>query len=258
MTKGLLKSMFLHTGILMMFIYGAEIFKKNKRFEIYEIPLEVIDISEKTVNKTEAKKKNIAKKNKRQKETYSPPTPKSKPNPPDFAVKNDKKKPKEKSNKKKEVAQKQDKKRLDSILKSIEKIKSEEKVKKQIDEKDDKELIEDKEEDLKEISLGEKLTISEKDAIRRQFYRCWIVPAGAKNLRDLFVSIKIKLDKEGNVIFSKLINDNRLNESFFRAAAESALRAVNHPECKKLKVPEKKYTTWKEIILNFDPSQSIN
>ena len=57
MTKGLLKSMFLHTGILMMFIYGAEIFKKNKRFEIYEIPLEVIDISEKTVNKTEAKKK---------------------------------------------------------------------------------------------------------------------------------------------------------------------------------------------------------
>ena len=124
-------------------------------------------------------------------------------------------------------------------MKSIEKIKSEEKVKKQIDEKDDKELIEDKEEDLKEISLGEKLTISEKDAIRRQFYRCWIVPAGAKNLKDLFVSIKIKLDKEGNVIFSKLINDNRLNESFFRAAAESALRAVNHPECKKLKVPEK-------------------
>ena len=143
-------------------------------------------------------------------------------------------------------------------MKSIEKIKSEEKVKKQINEKDDKELIEDKEEDLKEISLGEKLTISEKDAIRRQFYRCWIVPAGAKNLKDLFVSIKIKLDKEGNVIFSKLINDNRLNESFFRAAAESALRAVNHPECKKLKVPEKKYTTWKEIILNFDPSQSIN
>ena len=114
------------------------------------------------------------------------------------------------------------------------------------------------EDDLKELSLGEKLSISEKDAIRRQFYRCWIVPAGAKNLKDLFVSIKIKLDKEGNVIYSKLINDNKLNESFFRAAAESALRAVNHPECKKLKVPEKKYATWKEIILDFDPSQSIN
>ena len=65
------------------------------------------------------------------------------------------------------------------------------------------------------------------------------------------VSIKIKLDRDGNVIFSKLINDNKLSESFFRAAAESALRAVNHPECKKLKVPEKKYKTWKEIILTL-------
>ena len=67
MTKGLLKSMFLHTGILMMFVYGAEIFKKNKRFEIYEIPLDVVDISEKTVTKTEIKKKIVLKKIKNKK-----------------------------------------------------------------------------------------------------------------------------------------------------------------------------------------------
>ena len=73
MTKGLLKSMFLHTGILMMFMYGAEIFKKNKRFEIYEIPLDIVDISEKTVNKIENKKKTFEKKSKKQNETYSPP-----------------------------------------------------------------------------------------------------------------------------------------------------------------------------------------
>ena len=60
------------------------------------------------------------------------------------------------------------------------------------------------------------------------------------------------------MIFSKLINTKKMNETFFRTAAESALRAVNHPECKKLKVPEKKYQTWKEIILDFDPSKSIN
>ncbi len=258
MTKGLLKSMFLHTGILMMFVYGAEIFKKNKRFEIYEIPLDIVDISEKTVNKTQIKKKAISQKNKKQKETYSPPSPKSKPKPPEFAIKEKEKKTPVKNKAKKKVVKKEEKQRLDSILKSIEKIKSQRKVEKKIDQKKEDELVEDKEEDLKEISLGEKLTISEKDAIRRQFYRCWIVPAGAKNLKDLFVSIKIKLDRDGNVISSKLINDNRLNESFFRAAAESAIRAVNHPECKKLKVPEKKYKTWKEIILDFDPSQSIN
>ena len=257
MTKGLLKSMFLHTGILMVFMYGAEIFKKNKRFEIYEIPLDIVDISEKTVNKTELKKK-VSKKNKKQIQAYSPPSPKTKPKPPEFALKEKEKKSPVKNNIKKKVTKKEDKQRLDSILKSIEKIKSQTKIEKKDNEKEDQKIIEDKEEDSKEISLGEKLTISEKDAIRRQFYRCWIVPAGAKNLKDLFVSIKIKLDKEGNVIFSKLINNNRLNDSFFRAAAESALRAVNHPECKKLKVPEKKYKTWKEIILDFDPSQSIN
>ena len=146
---------------------------------------------------------------------------------------------------------------MDSILKSIEKIKTQKKVETKVEQKDEKNIVEE-EKDIEEVSLGEKLTISEKDAIRRQFYRCWIVPAGAKDLKDLFVSVKIKLDREGNVISSKLINKNRLSESFFRAAAESALRAVNHPECKKLKVPEKKYKTWKEIILDFDPSQSVN
>ena len=144
---------------------------------------------------------------------------------------------------------------MDSILKSIEKIKKDNQ--KSLDEKKDVEQIEDKEE-VKEVRLGEKLTISEKDAIRRQFYRCWIVPAGAKDLKKLIVSIKIKLNEEGEVINTKLLTDNKLNNPFFRAASESAMRAVNHPECKKLQVPQKKYETWKEIILDFDPSQSLN
>ena len=144
---------------------------------------------------------------------------------------------------------------MDSILKSIEKIKKD--SQNQIDEKKDDEKIEDKEE-IKEVRLGEKLTISEKDAIRRQFYRCWIVPAGAKDLKDLIVSIKIKLNDECEVINTKLLTDRKLNNPFFRAASESAMRAVNHPECKKLQVPKKKYETWKEIILDFDPSQSLN
>ena len=144
---------------------------------------------------------------------------------------------------------------MDSILKSIEKIKKD--SQNQIDEKKDDEKIEDKEE-TKEVRLGEKLTISEKDAIRRQFYRCWIVPAGAKDLKDLIVSIKIKLNEEGEVINTKLLTDRKLNNPFFRAASESAMRAVNHPECKKTSSTKKKYETWKEIILDFDPSQSLN
>ena len=151
------------------------------------------------------------------------------------------------------------KKRVDNILKSIEKIKSEKnnkQVAKTDDLKPDKKLEENEKD--KSVNLGEKLTISEKDAIRRQFYRCWIVPAGAKNIKDYKVSIKLKLNEDGEVINTKIINNSKMNNTFFRTLAESAVRAVNHPDCKRLKVPKKKYETWKETILDFDPSVMIN
>ena len=149
---------------------------------------------------------------------------------------------------------------MSSILKSIEKIKFEKKINKEPEIEDDtkKEEKIDEEKEAKNINLGEKLTISEKDAIRRQFYRCWIVPAGAKNIKEYKVSIKLKLNKNGEVINSKLINKSNLDNPFFRTLAESAIRAVNHPDCKRLKVPVKKYETWKETILDFDPSVMIN
>ena len=254
MTRGLFKSVTLHFGILFVFLYGAEIFKQNKRFEIYEIPLEIVDVSDETVSKTDKVKKQN-KKSLSKNQFFLPPKPKSKPTPPEFALKEKKKKKKVKETEETPQQKKENINRMDSILKSIEKIKKD--SQNQIDEKKDDEKIEDKEE-TKEVRLGEKLTISEKDAIRRQFYRCWIVPAGAKDLKDLIVSIKIKLNDEGEVINTKLLTDRKLNNPFFRAASESAMRAVNHPECKKLQVPKKKYETWKEIILDFDPSQSLN
>jgi len=147
-----------------------------------------------------------------------------------------------------------------SILKSIEKIKTQTK---NINDKDkeDKKEDEKKQDDIKDVnnvSLGEKLTISELDMIKRQFYDCWIVPAGAKNLKNLIVSIQLKLDESGTVINSKLMNEKKLGDPFFRAAAESAIRAVNHPECRKLKVPKKKYEIWKSLILDFNPAIMFN
>ncbi len=254
MTRGLFKSIILHFGILFVFLYGAEIFKQNKRFEIYEIPLEIIDVSDETVNRTDKVKKK-SKKSLSKNQFFLPPKPKSKPTPPDFSLKEKQKKEEIKKKEPIPEQKKEKKDRMDSILKSIEKIKKDNQ--KSLDEKKDDEKTEDKEE-TKEVRLGEKLTISEKDAIRRQFYRCWIVPAGAKDLKNLVVSIRIKLNEEGEVVNTKLLTDSKLNNPFFRAASESAMRAVNHPECKKLQVPKKKYDTWKEIILDFDPSQSLN
>ena len=259
MFRGLLKSFFLHLFIVGVFIYGAEIFKNNKRFEINEIPLDIVDISDQTITETEKKveEKAIKKQKQLNEIGFQPPKVKSKPKPPEFSKKNDvtkKKKEKIEDNKEK---QKQ-KNRVDNILKSIEKIKSEKnkQVAKTEDLKEKKDFDENKKE--KSINLGEKLTISEKDAIRRQFYRCWIVPAGAKNIKDYKVSIRLKLNEEGEVIYSKIINNSQMNNTFFRTLAESAVRAVNHPDCKRLKVPKKKYETWKETILDFDPSVMIN
>ena len=260
MFPGLLKSFFLHLLIVWLFIYGAEIFKNNKRFEISEIPLDIVDISDQTITKTEKKVQEQAKK-KKEKENlaaFQPPKVKSKPKPPEFS-KNDNITKKKKEKIKDDIEEQKQKKRVDNILKSIEKIKSE-KTNKQVakieDSKPDKEFDDNKKE--KSINLGEKLTISEKDAIRRQFYRCWIVPAGAKNIKDFKVSLRLKLNEEGEVINSKIINNSKMNNTFFRTLAESAVRAVNHPDCKKLKVPKKKYETWKETILDFDPSVMIN
>ena len=255
MTRGLFKSITLHFGILLVFLYGAEIFKQNKRFEIYEIPLEIVDVSDQTVNKTDKVKKK-SKKSISKNQFFLPPKPKSKPNPPEFSIKEKQKKKKVNKIDQSPQQKKEKKNRMDSILKSIEKIKKDnQKILE--DEKKDDEKFED-EEEIKEVKLGEKLTISEKDAIRRQFYRCWIVPAGAKDLKKLVVSIRIKLNEDGEVVNTKLLTNSKLNNPFFRAASESAMRAVNHPECKKLQVPKKKYETWKEIILDFDPSQSLN
>ena len=246
--------------ILGLFIYGAEFFKSNKRFEINEIPLDIVDISDQTITKSEKKvqKQDSKKKEQQNKSGFQPPKVKSKPKPPEFTKKDNVSKEK-KEKIKDDTRERKQKKRVDSILKSIEKIKSErnnKQVAKTEDLKPDEKLEENNKE--KSINLGEKLTISEKDAIRRQFYRCWIVPAGAKNIKDYKVSIRLKLNEEGEVINSKIINNSKINNTFFRTLAESAVRAVNHPDCKKLKVPKKKYETWKETILDFDPSVMIN
>ena len=89
MTQGLFKSFFLHLIILFFFVYGAEIFKENKRFEINEIPLEIVDISDETVNKVENEKKKKAKPKSSKKDLsgFQPPKVKSKPKPPEFAKK---------------------------------------------------------------------------------------------------------------------------------------------------------------------------
>ena len=247
MVTGLFKSSFLHLTIVLLFLYGAEIFKRNKRFEIIEIPLDIVEISEKTVTKNNKPK---PKQKPKKKQSFSPPEVLSRPKTSEFSKKEKKETVNEKQIKQEKIKELS---KAESILKSIEKIKAQTENNNEKIKQKDKEIT-----DEKVSNLGEQLTISEKDAIRRQFYSCWIVPAGAKNIKDYKVSIKLKLDASGEVTSSKLTNSLKNADPFYRTLAESAVRAVNHPNCKKLKVPKKKYETWKEMILDFDPSLMIN
>jgi hypothetical protein len=103
------------------------------------------------------------------------------------------------------------------------------------------------------------LSISEKDAITSQFVQCWRLPAGAANDYELKVSIDVWLRPDGSVVKAYLTSDQRGKynaDSVFRAAADSALRAVHM--CSPLKnLPVNKYNSWKEMRLNFDPSMQL-
>ena len=85
MVTGLFKSSFLHLAIILIFLYGAEIFKRNKRFEIVEIPLDIVEISEKTVTKKTNKPKPQQKPQKKQ--SFSPPEVLSRPKTSEFSEK---------------------------------------------------------------------------------------------------------------------------------------------------------------------------
>ncbi len=103
------------------------------------------------------------------------------------------------------------------------------------------------------------LSLSETDAIRSQFIPCWRMPAGAKDPGSLAVTVKVKLQPDGTVLEAVLDPAQRGrygSDPFFRAAADSALRATQ--QCSPLKnLPPEKYNTWRDMSINFNPQDLL-
>ncbi len=110
---------------------------------------------------------------------------------------------------------------------------------------------------LQRAAIGNRLTVSEVDAIRYQIEQCWNVPAGARDARDLVIRVRINLDPDGSLKGPPVILDrSRMDDDFFRTAAESAVRAVRL--CTPLKnLPTTKYDRWQEITLTFNPREML-
>jgi hypothetical protein len=46
-------------------------------------------------------------------------------------------------------------------------------------------------------------------------------------------------------------------DSYFRAAADSAIRAINSPQCETLNLNPDKYDLWKDMVVTFDPREML-
>jgi outer membrane biosynthesis protein TonB len=104
--------------------------------------------------------------------------------------------------------------------------------------------------------IGPVITASEKDALSQHMRKCWIIPAGIRDAKDMRVPIKLKLARDGTVLEAKIMDTTRMTrEPSYRSAAESARRAVLNPKCSPLPIPLDKYDQFKEFIFNFDPKE---
>lgn len=107
-------------------------------------------------------------------------------------------------------------------------------------------------------SLGSRLMITEEDALRRQIEQCWNPPIGARDAQSLVVEVIIDVNQDRTVANADVVDKLRYaSDPFFRAAADSAIRAVRSPKCNPLALPEDKYEQWKRIDFTFDPRDML-
>ena len=96
-------------------------------------------------------------------------------------------------------------------------------------------------------------------AINSQVTPCWKIQAGAKDAANMRVAVNIRLNPDGSLGRQPRVQDDtRMSrDGFFRAVAESALRALRDPVCMPLKLPYEHYDMWKEISFVFDPREAL-
>lgn len=158
----------------------------------------------------------------------------------------------------KQVASADEDNQFDALLKNIQSKEIIEQVVKVDPEKKEAETEEVAEAVVNAPSISEKLSISEEDALRRQIEGCWSVPAGARDAENLVVDIRIEINPDRTVKKAEILNGLKMAvDPFYRAAAESARRAVLNPRCSPLQLPENKYEQWKVFVISFNPRDML-
>ncbi len=185
-----------------------------------------------------------------------PPKPVETPPEPPKPVEKPKDKPKEKPKKKQEDP-------LDAILKAVKNDAKKEKKneeKKKIDAPPAPETPPDKKAISTHFDPNMVMGLSDKDAIRSQISKCWNPPIGAKDAQNLVILVNVEYGTDGRYIRAEISDKSKASynsDPFFRAAADSAIRAVQR--CSPLTgLPPDKYDAWHYMEINFDPKDMLN
>jgi len=266
MIRSLIYSISFHSVLVLLTILSLPFMLREPIDLPPIVSVELIQISDKTNIPYAPKARKIIEEKKKDEERLvseqAPPTAKAKEKPDRIPLPNEKKEKKKLTKKKqnpeevkpeiRQASEFEKKEVVDTnqIAALIDKAKEEEAVK-QI--KNDKVT-----QSSKKNSFATGLTLSQEDALRAQIFGCWSVPLGLPYDKNLLVRIKLQLKKDGTIAKSEILDHQRMNkpgQKFYKVLAESALRAVRL--CQPLKVPPTGYDKWKDLQLNFNPTEML-
>lgn len=279
MSRALVTSLLFHGFVITVGIFGLPYIKKDLEDIAPPVPIELVEISDKTMTdkpveraipKPEEDKKEPPKpeperpKQAPKQTSDTPPRPVASQleelaepdavKPPEKKLEKPKEKPKPPEPKKRPTPVKAEEKPQEdpfqSLLKNLQEAKP--------DPSTEKGTEAAKPQQATPAPLGERMTMSEMDALRQQLAQCWNVLAGARYAEDLVVDMKLFMNPDMTVREASVVDVLRYStDNIFRAAADSALRAVRNPACNPLHLPEGKYNQWKEITVRFDPREIL-
>ena len=267
MTRSLIYSLTFHSAMILLTILSLPFMLREPIDLPPIVSVELIQISDKTNIPFAPKARKIIKETKKKEEErlvseQAPPAAKAKEKPDRIPL------PNEKKEKKKIVKKKQNPEEVKPEIRQSSEFEKKEVVDTNqiaalIDKAKEEEAIKQKKTDKitqssQKNSFATGLTLSEEDALRAQIFGCWSVPLGLPYDEDLLVRIKLRLKKDGTIMNSEILDHQRMNkpgQKFYKVLAESALRAVRL--CQPLKVPPTGYDKWKELQLNFNPTEML-
>ena len=109
-----------------------------------------------------------------------------------------------------------------------------------------------------QASFTDGISTLEFQAFQRQLSGCWNLMSGTRYAENMIVDIRLTVGPDRKVQNATVVDQARYNsDPYFRAAADSAVRAVYNPSCSPLDLPPEKYELWKDIVVTFDPRKML-